>query len=401
MGDLGRVVPLSEVGSTRRGQLGLVKSGFPPGNCRLWTALIFAIAIAGCEPDPPGVQLDRELRDVPAEFDHGEYDPEVLEGEILADDDLLGLPITVAVVGDRLVVGDGTLSPPIHVFRLSDGARLGSLGARGEGPGEFSSTPRLLHPSANEDELLWGFDPALARLTEIPLDLPLDEGPPVVLRLTLDFPLVDLEFVSDGTLVGWGLTPMARLVRIDREGRVIEGVGEIPDPEGLRGLHEGFRQRAYQPFLSVVPDGSRLAAVSWKASRIDLVDLSSSEGVINTEGPFPFIAEVEITETLRANRLVRGPKNRTGHVGVVATEQAVLTLFSGRLERAFRDRMDEAEFLHVYHWDGSFVRAFRLDRPARAMACTDTSCETLVTLVWSPSPAAVRYELPEGWYLPN
>lgn len=391
----------SEDGSTRRGRLGRVKFGFTPRKCRRLAAVIFAIAIAGCEPDSPGGQLDRQLRDVPVEFDHGEYDLGDLEGEILVDDDALGLPITVAIVGDWLVVGDGTLSPPIHVFRFSDGARLGSLGARGEGPGEFSSTPRLLQASANEREVLWGFDPALARLTEIPLDLPLDDKTPEVLRLSLDFPVLDLGFVSDGTLVGWPLTPMARVVRIDREGRLIEGIGEIPDPEGLRGLHEGFRQRAYQPFLSVVPGGSRLAIASWKASRLDLVDLDSLEGVITTEGPFPFIADVEVPETLQSNRLVRGPRNRTGHVGVVATEQAVLTLFSGRLERAFRDRMDEADFLHVYHWDGSFVRAFRLDRPARAMACADESCDTLITLVWSPNPAVVRYDLPQGWHLPN
>lgn len=364
-----------------------------------WLGLSLLLLVSGCDPGSEVQQLDRELRDVSVEFDHSRHQVDTLQGTLLVTDDALGLPITMTVVGGFVVVGDGTLSPPIHIFRVGDGSSVATIGSRGEGPGEFSSVPRLVRVPWQDGTILWAFDPALARITGIPLEGAMVPERDVweMRRMSLEFPIVDVGFLSDDTFVGWGLHPMARLVRIDPDGKVIEGIGEVPAPDGLRELNAGLRQRAYQPFLSVAPDGARIAVASWKASRIDFVDLESPQENVSTEGPFPFLPSVEVDETLRANRLVRGARNRTGHVGVVATGAAVLTLFSGRLERTFRDQMDEAEYLHVYRWDGSFVRAFRLDRPARAMACVEPTCHTVLTLVWTPTPAVVRYELPEGW----
>ena len=103
---------------------------------------------------------------------------------------------------------------------------------------------------------------------------------------------------------------------------------------------------------------------------------------------------------MRTNQLVWGPENRAGHIGVVASGRAVITLFSGRLEYAFRGAMDEAEYVHVYDWSGNFLRAFHIDRPSRGIACEDPDCNSILTVAWGTNPAVLRYRLPEGWDQP-
>jgi hypothetical protein len=371
------------------------------------TAGLFALA-SGCADDRgssprQSIGISSALEGIPTAFDHNEYLAGTLLGEPLVQADVLGLPLTLASAGDQLFIGDAALSPAIHVARLSDGEILESIGRRGEGPGEFMALPRFFGGAWGTEERIWAYDPALGRATGIPLGgrVRRDEDGFEVRRLGLDFSIHDLRPLSDTLLVGWGLWDSARLVIMGHDGKAIGGLGTVPDPPSLKTLNPMLRQRAYQPFIAVSPDRSKVALAAWRASRVDLFPEPMEGREISTDGPFSFPADVELTETLRANRLMRGPASRAGHLGIAATESAVITLFSGRLEYAFRDRMDEGEFLHVYQWDGSFVRAYRLDRAARAIACADGSCNTLLAVVWSPAPAVIRYHLPEGWDAPG
>lgn len=355
--------------------------------------------MGGCDAESERQRVREELRDVPPEFDHRDLAPDSLVGEVLFDGDELGLPMTVAVGGDRIFVGDATLAPAVHVLGREGGRYLGGFGRRGEGPGEFGSFPRLL-PGEGEGGAPLGYDPSQARLTEIPYG-PGAEGESLrVHRFPVDFTLLELVRLTDSTFVAWGLSPDSRLLTLSQDGVVGGRFGEIPAPSSLDALHVGLRHRAFRALLAASPDGRRVVAVSWRGSRIDIFTDPPHGPHAFSEGPFPFEPDVHIEETLRTNQLVWGTRNRAGYVGVAASNEGVLALFSGRLEFAFRSAMDEAEHLHVYDWDGAFLRALRLDRPVRGIACEDTRCDALVAVTWSPIPAVLRYRLPDGWGRP-
>jgi hypothetical protein len=359
------------------------------------------MAAGGCDTESERERLREALRDVAPEFDHGEFVEESLTAAPLFEGEQLGLPLTATVLGDRVYVGDATLAPGIHVLSRHDGRYLGGLGSRGEGPGEFGTFPRFLRAIDASMPPLLAFDPALGRFTEIPIDLSANPEALRNARFEVGFTLLDLARRSDSTFVGWGVSPGSRLVILAGDGTVVDGIGEVPQPASLRALHVGLRQRAYQASVAVSPDGSKVAAATWRGSRVDTY-VESPDGNRHrfTEGPFPFLPDVHIDETLRTNQLVWGPENRAGHVGVVATNTAVLTLFSGRLEYAFRGAMDEGAYVHVYDWSGNFLRAFHLDRPSRGITCENTYCNSILTVAWTPVPAVLRYRLPEGWDQP-
>jgi len=358
----------------------------------LWPILF----LLGCGDRSAQREVLRDVEGVPVEFSHDGLPLIPLRGEVLLEGDPLGLPITLARAGGQAIIGDAVLDPAVHILDLEGESALRAFGARGEGPGEFTSSPRLIQLGEGFLEPgLWAVDPAQARMTLIPLDQmggDPSETAPTVTPLGLEYPIVDLKPFGSG-FVAWGFFPGSRLALLDGEGNWTSGLGPIPAPAALDRLHEPLRHRAYQAWIA--SEGSRVVAASWRSSRIDVFELAPSERHGWSYGPHPFSPDVHIPESERTNRVVFGSRNRAGHVGVAVSSEFILTLFSGRLQFGFRRDMDEAEFLHVYDWSPAFVRAFKLDRPVRAFSCEDPSCRAVLALSWTPVPAIVRYRIPQ------
>ncbi|MCY4204473.1 MAG: 6-bladed beta-propeller [Bacteroidetes bacterium] len=61
----------------------------------------------------------------------------ILEGKPFPGSDSLGDPYTIAVTSVYVVIGDDKAEKPIIIFDKETGAWIASVGARGDGPGEF------------------------------------------------------------------------------------------------------------------------------------------------------------------------------------------------------------------------------------------------------------------------
>ncbi|MDQ7041642.1 MAG: hypothetical protein Q9M35_11960 [Rhodothermus sp.] len=179
---------------------------------------------------------------------------DTLKGEIFFEGEALGRPSKLLVWQEYLIVGDGSLHPPLHIIHLPTGRYVASVGSAGEGPLEISSLWALLS-DPSRPEGIWVWDRRQRRLLFLKLS-PLSYGDAPVFseQVTFQtaFDLFDLAWVNDTLLVASGFLPSGRLALLHwPSGRLLRTLGD--DPPGSSRLPLAVRQHAYQRWVRYDP----------------------------------------------------------------------------------------------------------------------------------------------------
>lgn len=332
--------------------------------------------------------LPASERDALFELDHDFLSPRPLHGETVSASDQFAMPISVGIVGERLVLADGMGDPAIHVLDRKSGELRRSMGRQGEGPGEFIA-PRTVDPISGESAF-WVFDGGTQRLTRVDLDSdePISQVETVALRSGAT--LLETLWGPDGGVIALGFFGDGRLGYFDAEGDQLASAGRLPpNPMDLPG---NVVQHAYQGRIQPDPARERLAVGSRHASRLELYDADGTLRAL-ARSPFEFEPEFEVKETEHGPVMAPLSAMRYGYIDVAAGENVVLGLFSGRTLAANPEDANFGRFVHVFDWDGQFLAAYQLDADVFSITL-DEEANALYAIRHLPTPALLKYELP-------
>lgn len=319
-----------------------------------------------------------------------------LEAEVIADGDYLDSPRRIAVVGRRLVVLDRS-APMIHVFGLPAGERIGSFGRKGEGPGEFRSTQEIQADPASPDAF-WVFDGNLGRVTRLRFGgaatVPVvDEVVNLHGEGGLHFQAV---WIGDSALAATGIYPghpRPRLLRLDREGRAVGGIGAFPRHPNGEGIPPTVLQHAYEGRMAVRPDRSLLAFGTRHADALEIYRADGSL-VRRVTGATGFLPVFDTNVRAEGVSMATGDDLRVGYLDLVATQDYLFALFSGDTRKEARARTYFGKEVHVFSWSGERIATLALDERAIAIA-VDTAGGRLYAVRHDPLPNVARYRLPD------
>jgi hypothetical protein len=339
---------------------------------------VAAVALAGCRAKddaaapPPPQPAPRPIR---------------LSGEVLLEDDLLGSPTAMAVLGEDLVVLDGHTSPAVHVVRRSDGVRVRAFGREGSGPREFRN-PRGIDPVSGSPEF-WVYDGQLQRLIHVDLRQDTAAVGDRSISLRSDQLPLGAVWAGDGTILSAGLFSGGRLARFDRNGRLVGTVGRVPS--GAKGP-PAVVQHAYTGTLVARPDRRRFALLTRHADRVELFD-ARGRPVRMVTGPAGFLPTYEVRSVAGYPTMASGEDLRFGYVDATATNASLFGLYSGRARGELPGYAFYGTFVHEYDWEGRLRRVFKLDAYAIGIAVDPEGSTLYVSRIY-PTPAILRYRLP-------
>jgi hypothetical protein len=319
----------------------------------------------------------------------------LLSGEVITDGDYLDSPRKMLVVGERLVVLDR--SPPmVHVFRASDGTRVGSFGARGSGPSEYRSATTVQR-DLRDPSSFWIYDLSLLRLSRLrfaePDGLPSFEGS-VNLHSGAGVYLQPV-WMTDSTLVVSGIYPAhpdARLIVTEPAGRPVATIGAAPRHPGAAAIPTTVLQHAYEGPVVVHHGGSRLAVATRLADRIEIY---STDGALLKEiaGAAGFLPQFEVSTRPEGVSMATGEDLRVGYLDLASTDDLIFALFSGSLRSEAGSQVYSGREVHVFDWSGERVATLELPDRAPAIA-VDARQGDLFAIHRDPAPRVVRYALP-------
>lgn len=318
----------------------------------------------------------------------------MLRGEPVATGDYLDHPGQMAVTDDRLVVLDRS-APMVHVFRLGDGAHLGSVGKQGEGPGEYRSAWHI-ERDANDPRAVWIYDIALLRMTRLAFGpAPLPEVREVVNLNAGSGVFLHPVWISDTTLVVSGITPThanGRLLLTDRAGGVIRMIGKAPRHPGAASIPTTVLQHAYEGPLAVRPDRARFALATRQADQLEIYRSDGTQ-LAQVVGSTGFLPEFEVKERAEGVSMATGDDLRVGYVDLAATRDHIYALFSGTVRGEAGASTYFGREVHVFDWSGAKLARLQLDEPAFTIAVTPDGAR-MYAVHHEPVPSIVSYSLP-------
>ncbi len=309
-----------------------------------------------------------------------------LSSQPVYDGAVLGLPMRVAVAGDRLIVLDALAAQAVHILDSGSGALLESFGSRGDGPGEFQG-PRSLDVLPGGDAF-WVHDLNSQRSTlfstQPPASTDLRRRETRTLTYEQGIGVFEPIHLGDREILATGMFDK-RLGHLDLQGRLIRAAGALPPapdgmaPQQIQFLHQGA--------LQGTPARDRFAFASRMFTRVELFDRHGvSQGFV--EPPVELNPEVS-----RKTGFVTSD-SPSGYIDLAVTDEAIYALFSGRDPHVWREDAAYADQVHVFRWSGDFVGALDLDHDAIAIAVSPDGRD-LYTIRHNPVVEVRRHELPE------
>lgn len=293
----------------------------------------------------------------------------------------------------RVVVQDMATDHAVQVFD-SVGHPVASAGREGGGPGEFADPLDVFMRPGHPGEF-WVFDSRQGRLTPYLLSSfapgtdPRPSGEPVT--LSPPFVFETPRWLDDTTLVA--LDPMSspgdgRFALFGPDGVRRRSVGAPPPGSGR--ISAFVRQQAYGGYMAVHPSRPLFVLAGRYAGRLEVFG-SDGRLVGAMQVPEPF--EPDFAAAPDGVNMVRGPSFRFGYVDVAATGDQVFGLYSGyTFKGGPDDRAHLGDEVHVFDWQGRFLRAVRLDAGAMRIA-VDPGGSRLYALRHDPHPQVVVYGL--------
>jgi hypothetical protein len=337
---------------------------------------------------------DSGLKYGPAELDHTNLSATPVHGEVLFDEDILGMPMDLALLGDNLVVLDRSADSALQVIDSRTGKLIRRFGREGQGPGEFTAA-WAIDPVPGSDSEFWVYDSRLGRQTYVDLDEEFFKQGKLgdkIVNLQMEAPSLGPVRTDRNTSLSLGFYDSGRLGVFDDEGTQVGTVASLPAASDDFPAY--VRQQAYQATLVAHPNRGRFAATNRYASLIEFYD-SDGSPVRTQDGPLAVNPSYRWEEDEEGPYMVQAEDTRLGYVDGSASKTHLFALFSGRTREQNRELAYMGRFVHVFDWNGDFVAAIELDTYVAAIT-VDYDEGVLYGVRHLPTPAVVRYSLADA-----
>jgi hypothetical protein len=286
----------------------------------------------------------------------------VLPGTLVSAAPIMGQPSDLAVTGGVIWVRDATGDPGLHLLDAASGELLHSLGARGDGPGEFSFAPFGLMEDAEDPGVIWAWDAGHQRLTRFEPRSPTEyqvrtvqlEGSTTVQRVVRN---------GEGGVIGIAGSADSRFVVFSTAGlRQLEVAHPLPGPLGADPRSR--INAANQAITACEWPGRGFVISHAQYGRIEYFDPRGA-AVRRASVPAPSDPIFEVNSAG-----VPTFRWREAHyVDCTVAGDLLYALFSGRvLSSHDGEAAASGSRIHVFDWSGQLRGRLRLDRDVSKLA---------------------------------
>lgn len=305
----------------------------------------------------------------------------------LVDTTLLAGPSRLVLMGSNLLVADRRTSPHLLLFSLHDGQLISSFGRNGEGPGEFYD-PSWIQPAERAGQY-WVYDFSNRRLSLLDYSTPeqplLVEDTPLNLGVSLRRVVV-----TDSAFVANGLFEDFTLVVLNRDGEPLRRIAGTPPFRAEDGLGRVGLRLTNVNELGLRPNGRDIVLVYQFLPKLSFFSLADTTQ-LEAHGPRPMRASFRTDPETR--RFFWNDDNESAYWGVEVTNDYVYALFQGR--RDFVNPAPRPDRIHVFTWQGEFVRELVLDTPVTTFTVSADNSR-LYGFVEEPHPQIAEWRMPDA-----
>jgi len=328
---------------------------------------IVAFLMVSCESQPFETEID---------FTYKKSEISNIEGEVFFETDSLELPVELELVNEHLIISNLQGTHAVHIVDLLEKnySKIGVLTAGAHNPfGNFGSGPL-------EFESIWSirkmdennfitFDFGRREVSRFNVINITGQKPeylyePIKIRPTL----LDPDFLTDSTIVSNGLFEnKKRICEVSvKSGEILECYGELIDENNQPAF---MTQQLYQSRAKIHPDKSKMAVVNRYGDMLEIFDLRKKQRENTIKGPVGFGPIYKINESRTSVQFTKD--TRFGYINLDTTNDYIIALFSGAKQS--EDQNNYGDYVHVFDWNGNFIKAFRLSDKIIGLAYDEKS----------------------------
>lgn len=294
------------------------------------------------------------------------------------------LPTSIRFLGKTMLVADNATDQHILALDIASGRVTDRFGRHGRGPNEYF-TPLWMAPTGDNKVVV--YDRTVRRIDELGVS---NEGK-IALLNTKVLPSSVPTYLfwahpAANQLIGGGQLDSGGVVIVDtarrtvrRSGIPLFGEGDLP-----KGINRGSASWAH---ADVSPVTHRFAVAYHNSNRIDAF---SQDGAFLGSMSGPREPQLRFEEAAAGSgRAVHSPNSELGYISVSAGEDFIYGLYSGY----GRESKRFARLVHVFKWDGTFVKEFALDRDVFLIS-NRPGTDLLYAATWEPDAAIGEWHIP-------
>lgn len=290
--------------------------------------------------------------------------------------------------GDEMIIMDYKSDSLFHRVDLRSGKYLGMFGVKGQGPDELIR-PKRLH-SYGENGLSC-YDFMRQEVRTIRKDSLSGEMQTRTLLKRNDYWAFDVIPYGDW-FVANGCFNDLQFGLFDRDGRLVEAVGELPcKDEEERKIDPKNRAMAYQGTLRITGQGKMaFAANDHKIIllyRIAGGRLTDRREIIDWYGEY----EPDLSAGEGAYSVVYNGRLPMAYKDLAVTEDCLYALYSGRSFKDYGLKKQECPYVYVYDWSGRQLALYELDLPIQCL-CVDEEARRIYGIANNPDPELVYFD---------
>ena len=304
--------------------------------------------------------------------------------KLFGDSTLFSRITSMLEVGSNLVITDSRTSPHVFVFNGKNARFVKSMGRQGQGPGEILYPDNIV-PDEKDRNRVWIYDFTQRRFIGLDITGSTKTNNSLTLSLPEGGSLLQ-PMIRRGTIISNGLFHDYSLIFVDNTGKP-KGKSDLKAPFGPPDVTSRVARRLLNVSTMAYAPTSRdkvVLAYQFK-SELDILDLNTGLHTAVT-GPRPTKASFSFN---KAGNFEWNADNQQAYLSVTADDNRIYALFSGRKDN---DKVERVSILHVFDWNGAFLREYAFDRAIGTIAVS-SSGTTIYGSVEEPWTAVAEYLL--------
>lgn len=284
-----------------------------------------------------------------------------IEAKIMQVDSLIGRPFSLQCLDSYLLVGDLYDGKAITVIDTRTDRFLGRTLTLGAGPGEVMGALRISYNEEKSELSVYQIQNGTLHIYAIQPKGSIQD----LLTHKESLHFQDRPFnvvIGNDNMLSIGVFDKGRFHIYDTEGNYLMPAGDYPfDGNNMR---PDIRFALYQGQLCSQPNGSNFVLGGSFSDELEFYTIQNGNlSLIKSYGSKDVLARVEETIKFDDNCLI-------GYKGVYGTSQYCYLLYSGKTYGENADRRTWAKSIHVYNWNGDFVKSYQMNVEVLAF-CVD------------------------------
>lgn len=308
---------------------------------------------------------------------------------ICGDDYIMGGPNAMALSDSILTVVDVKSDSMLLLFNMKSGKYLRKIGARGQGPSEFT----VLSSLESQDGSIFSFyDINKKTFYHTNMLTEKDVRFTSVFHVDSVFPL-EIHSIANGRFIASGFYDNYRFCLLDSCGQVQSTFGEWPYRDEVEKKVSGIvRSQAYMFNIATSPSKTKFIASLLSADILAFYQLEDDSVHLIKETIFTYPNyEYRNNPTTYSGTSKDAPIN---YLCATCSEDYVYVLYSGKTFRKDALAAFTGNLIYVYRWSGEKLAILKSDKMLGKI-CLSEDGKSMYAIAYDLDPVLVQFSLPQ------